>query len=388
MPTKFKQIPPPDDRRSVSTWSLLLAGGVVLALVTGRWTLLVAILGLALLITVHEFGHFIAAKAFGMQVEKFYVGFPPAAFKKRRGETEYGVGIIPLGGFCKISGMTPEEEVPEGTGDRVYYKAPVWKRNLTIFAGPFMNFVAAVVILFAFLMVQGTTTATLRLDEVVAGTPAAAAGLKAGDTVVGADGHRWSEWQQASEYFRDNPGKTIELTYVPAGASGAGTSAEKTVSVTLAEHPDAPGQGYLGVRAGTKSENPGVARAAWLSLVGLKDVTWGVFYGIYLLASGAIDVTGPEGAVGPVGIIDVSGDAVRQGWYPILLAFLSANLGIINLLPILPFDGGHIFFNTVERIRGRRMNPRVLERVVAFGVTLLILLFVLLTFNDFRRIFG
>ena len=388
MPTKFKQIPPPDDRRSVSTWSLLLAGGVVLALVSGQWTLLVAILGLAFLITVHEFGHFIAAKSFGMQVEKFYVGFPPAAFKKRRGETEYGVGIIPLGGFCKISGMTPEEEVPAGTGDRVYWKAPVWKRNLTIFAGPFMNFVAAVVILFAFLMVQGTTTATLTLDEVVPGTPAAKAGLQAGDTIVGADGRRWTEWKQASQYFRDNPGKTVELTYVPAGASGADTAAEKTVTVTLEENPNAAGQGYLGVRAGTTTEDPGPVRAAWLSLVGLKDVTWGVFYGIYLLASGAIDVTGPEGAVGPVGIIDVSGNAVRQGWYPILLAFLSANLAIINLLPILPFDGGHIFFNTVERIRGRRMDPKVLERVVAFGVTLLILLFVLLTFNDIRRIFG
>ncbi len=158
--------------------------------------------------------------------------------------------------------------------------------------------------------------------------------------------------------------------------------------MTLEEHPDAPGQGYLGVRAGTVTERPGVARALWLGLVGLKDVTWGVFYGMYLLASGAIDATGPEGAVGPVGIIDVSGDAVRQGWYPILLAFLSANLAIINLLPILPFDGGHIFFNTVEKIRGRRMSPKVLERVVAFGVTLLILLFVFLTFNDIRRIFG
>jgi regulator of sigma E protease len=113
-----------------------------------------------------------------------------------------------------------------------------------------------------------------------------------------------------------------------------------------------------------------------------------VFYGFYLLGSGAVDVTGDEGAMGVVGIVDVSGEAVRQGWYPILLALLSANLAIINLLPILPFDGGHIFFNVVEKIRGRRVSPKVLERVVAVGVTLLILLFVLLTFNDLQRIFG
>jgi regulator of sigma E protease len=383
VPTKFKQIESKQPAYGISTWSVLFVAGIAFALVMGQWTLLVAILGLAFLITIHEFGHFIAAKAFGMRVEKFYVGFPPAAWKKTRGETEYGVGIIPLGGFCKISGMTPEEEVPEDTGDRVYHKAPIWKRNLTIFAGPFMNLVAAVVILFVFLLVQGTSTATLTLDQVVADTPAAAAGLKPGDTVVGADGKTFADWREASEYFRANPGETIELTYVPAGAK-----AEKTVSVKLEEHPEAPGQGYLGVRAGTVTERPGVARALWLGLVGLKDVTWGVFYGMYLLASGAIDATGPEGAVGPVGIIDVSGDAVRQGWYPILLAFLSANLAIINLLPILPFDGGHIFFNTVEKIRGRRMSPKVLERVVAFGVTLLIVLFVFLTFNDLRRIFG
>jgi hypothetical protein len=95
--------------RALSPWSLLLAGAVLLTLLLGQWVWLIGILGLALLITVHEFGHFIAAKAFGMRVEKFYVGFPPAALRRTWGETEYGIGVIPLGGFCKISGMTPEE---------------------------------------------------------------------------------------------------------------------------------------------------------------------------------------------------------------------------------------------------------------------------------------
>jgi len=383
LPTKFKEIQPREDPRAVSPWSVVFVAGIAFALVMGQWTLLVAILGLAFLITVHEFGHFIAAKTFGMRVEKFYVGFPPAALKKGRGETEYGVGIIPLGGFCKISGMTPEEEVPEGTGDRVYWKAPIWKRNLTIFAGPFMNIVAAVLILFSFFALQGIGQASLTLDMVVKGAPAATAGLAAGDTIVGADGQRWEKWDQAKAYFSENPGRTVDLTYAPAGGG-----AEKTVTLTLGENPSAPGEGYLGVRAGQEFERQGLVESLRLSMVGLKDVTWGVFYGVYLLASGAIDATGPEGAVGPVGIIDVSGEAVRQGWYPLLLAFLSANLAIINLLPILPFDGGHIFFNVIEKIRGRRMDPKVLERVVAFGVTLLILLFVFLTFNDLKRIFG
>jgi regulator of sigma E protease len=385
MPTKFKQIPA-DEKPGLNMWSVVFVAAIAAALVFGKWDLLVAILGLALLITVHEFGHFIAAKSLGMQVEKFYVGFPPAAWKKRRGETEYGVGIIPLGGFCKISGMTPEEEVPEGTGDRVYWKAPIWKRNLTIFAGPAMNLVAAVVILFGALAIQGMAQPSLTLDRVVADQPAQAAGLRTGDTLVGADGERWADWAEASAFLSAHPDETIELTYVPAEGTGAGE--EQTISVTLGTNPNDPDKGFLGVSPAIVSERPGLAKAAWLSLVGLKDVTWGVFYGIYLMGSGAVDVTGDEGAMGVVGIVDVSGDAVRQGWYPILLALLSANLAIINLIPILPFDGGHIFFNTMEKIRGRRVSPKVLERVVAVGVTLLILLFVFLTFNDLQRIFG
>jgi len=376
--------------RALSPWSLLLGLAVLVAVLLGQWVWLVAILGLALLITVHEFGHFIAAKSFGMRVEKFYVGFPPAALRRTWGETEYGIGIIPLGGFCKISGMTPEEEVPEGTGERVYHQKAVWKRNITIAAGPFMNFAAAALIMILFVGIQGTPSASLRLDEVVPGDPAAKAGLKAGDTIVGADGHAFASWDEASAYFRANPGKTIELTYRPAGKGDgrAAAAAARTVSLTLIENPKMPGSGYLGVRAGIDRERPGPRRAVWLGLVGFKDVVVGTFTGFWWLVTGKISATGPDGAVGPVGIISVSRQAVQQSWYPILLAFLSFNLGLINLLPILPFDGGHIAVNLLERVRGRRLDSRVFERVVAFGTVLLVMLFIFLTFNDLKRIFG
>ncbi len=114
----------------------------------------------------------------------------------------------------------------------------------------------------------------------------------------------------------------------------------------------------------------------------------GTFTGFWWLASGKISATGPDGAVGPVGIINVSRQAVQQSWYPVLLAFLSFNLGLINLLPILPFDGGHIAMNVVEKIRGRRLNTVVFERMVAFGTVLLVMLFIFLTFNDVKRLFG
>ncbi len=382
MPTKFKE-PPQRAQSSVNMWSLLFLGAIVVTIVLGEWTWLVGILGLAFLVTVHEFGHFIAAKSFGMQVEKFYVGFPPAAWKKRKGETEYGIGIIPLGGFCKISGMTPEEEVPEGTGDRVYYKKPVWQRNITIFAGPAMNFIAALLILFVFVWIQGTATATLTLDVVQKGTPAASAGLQPGDKLLGADGRQWTTWDTASTYLRAHPNETIQLTYLPGGQPPA-----KTVDVKLTTATADKTQGFLGVRPTITTEKVMPWKAAWLAITGTRDVFTGTFVGFYWLFSGKIDVTGNEGAVGPVGIVDVSKQAVTQGWYPILLAFLSVNLGLINLLPILPFDGGHIFFNVVEKIRGRRVDARWLERIVAFGTALLVLLFIFLTYNDIRRIFG
>ncbi|HJW75463.1 MAG TPA: M50 family metallopeptidase [Thermoleophilia bacterium] len=362
-------------------YSWLLLVGLGLALVFSSWVLALAILGLALLILVHEFGHFIFAKMFGMRVEKFYIGFSPAAAKKTWGETEYGVGWIPLGGFCKISGMTPEEEVPEGTGDRVYYKKPVWQRNLTIFGGPLMNFIAAAVIIFFFLLVAGVPEASLTIDSVMPGTPAAKIGLQPGDTLVGADGQRWSEWSQATAFLQANPNRTVELTYTTANGQ------EKTVTVGLISNPNDKRSGYLGVRVGETTTRPDPASAAWTSVTTTGDVIYRTFEGFYLLFSGKINPVGENGAVGPVGIVSVSQQAVRQHWYPLFLAFISVNLGIINLLPILPFDGGHIFFNTLERIRGgRRVDSRVIERVVAVSVALLVTLFVFLTFNDISRL--
>ena len=395
--------------RALSPWSVLLAGGIVVALLFGQWPIVVGILGLAALITIHEFGHFIAAKSFGMRVEKFYIGFPPAALRRTWGETEYGIGIIPLGGFCKIIGMTPEEtmkvagadgetiDVPV-TEDRAYYKQAVWKRNVTIAAGPFMNFLAAAVIIVLFVGIAGIPKASLKLAEVVPGSPAAKAGLTAGATLVGADGHHWTTWDQASAYFRARPHHTIQLTYLPAGgkaAAGAnGAAAERTVAVTLVENPQAKGSGYLGVAAGVTRDHPGPLRAIVIGLVGsdsmpgFKQIVAGTFTGFWWLVTGKVSATGSQGAAGPIGIISVSRQYVMAGVYPILLAFLSFNLGLINLLPILPFDGGHIAVNLLEKVRGRRLSAVVFERMLAFGTVLLVLLFIFLTFNDVKKLFG
>ncbi len=377
--------------RPVSPWSLLLGIAVLATLATGQWVWLVGILGLALLITVHEFGHFIAAKAFGMRVEKFYVGFPPAAARHTWGETEYGIGIIPLGGFCKISGMTPEEEVPEGTGDRAYFRKPIWQRNLAILAGPLMNFVAAAVILIVFIGIQGVPSATLAIDDVLADGPAAQAGIRVGDVFVGADGVVFASWDEASAYFRARPDETIELAYLrgtDAGVAGETAAEPRTTQVKLIENPQLPGSGYMGVRAAVVTERPGPLETVWLGITGTRDLIVALFVGLSWLVTGQISATGKDGVAGPIGILDVSRQAVEQNWYPVLLAFLSINLGVINLLPILPFDGGHIAFNLLERVRGKRLDAKVFERIVAVGTLLMIALFVFLSFNDIQRIVG
>ncbi len=364
-----------------SPWGLLLLTAIVVLVVTGHWTLVVAILGLALLIFVHELGHFLAAKTFHMRVERFYIGFPPAVIKRTWGETEYGVGSLPLGGFCKITGMTPDEVLPDDVVPRAYSSKPIWQRNVTIFAGPFMNLVAAVVILFAFIQVGGIQKPSLTVAQVVKGSPAAAAGLQKGDRLVAANGATLKSWDTATSFFEARPHKKVLLTWrTPSGA-------QRTVAVTLATRPGAAGQGFLGVGPRTTASYPAPWRAARLAVTQSASLVGATFKGLWLLVSGKINPVGPNGATGPVGIVSISQTAVRQSWYPILLAFISVNLGIFNLLPFLPFDGGHIFFNVMERLRGRRVSTRVLERAIAIGVVLLITLGVLLTYNDLHRIF-
>ena len=250
--------PSVEERRGPSPWGLLLLVAIVALVATGHWALVVAVLGLALLIFVHELGHFLAAKSFHMRVERFYIGFPPAVIRRTWGETEYGIGAIPLGGFCKISGMTPEEKLPDDVVPRAYTSKPVWQRNVTIFAGPFMNFVAAVVIIFVFIQAGGMQAPSLTIGQVVKGTPAAAARLQAGDRLVAGNGVAFKDWNATTAFFESRPHQQVALTYrTPAGAL-------RTVDVTLTTRPGAASKGFLGVspRGPQSTRLPGVRPAS------------------------------------------------------------------------------------------------------------------------------
>jgi len=276
--------------------------------------------------------------------------------------------------------MTPDEVLPTTSCRGLFQQADLAAQR-NIFAGPFMNFVAAVVILFAFIQVGGIQKPSLTIAQVVKGSPAAAAGLQVGDRLIAAKRRGLQDVGHDDELLRSASAQegAVDLPHALRHAAHGGSDAV-----------DQTGRGRSGLPRGgpkTTASYPAPWRAVGLAVTQSASLGGAIFKGLWLLVSGKINPVGPNGAAGPVGIISISQTAVRQSWYPVLLAFISVNLGIFNLLPFLPFDGGHIFFNVMERVRGRRVSTRVLERAIAIGVVLLITLGVLLTYNDLHRIF-
>jgi regulator of sigma E protease len=337
-------------------------------------TVLVAILGLILLIIVHELGHMLTAKALGVRVPEFGVGFGPPLFRKRLGRTVYSFRIILLGGFAKMAGMNDGERGP-GTFPA---KAP-WRRALIILAGPFANIVAAVVILAGVLMFSGAVTDVKQeVREVEPGSMADRVGIKPDDRLVAIDGERIKTWDGFTQEVADRrPGEEISIA-VERGDT------ERTFSGELGADPSAPNRALVGVR-------PEVVKTRY-----------GPFEAVLLAAKQVVRVTGLLGAfvadlivgerslynnvTGPVGIASVGSTSVEQGFFPQLLALISINLALFNLLPILPLDGGHLFFIAAEKVLGRPVSRETMGRIAALGVALVLMLFLFATYADLSKI--
>jgi regulator of sigma E protease len=363
-----------------------------------------AIGGFAALVILHEAGHFFAAKAVGMRVERFFLFFPPKLFSVRRGETEYGVGAIPLGGFVKITGMNPEEEIPEEVADRAYYRQPVWKRILVIAAGPFVNIILALVIFFLIASgfgLDGETTN--QIGRVSEDLPAGAA-LERGDALVAVDGtdvsqlsgerltnrvsaligtHRCAgkptEGCEATTpvkltILRDGERQTVELTPVFDVPSDAEREAGLEPAMRL-------GFGYSGER-----ETQPLGDAAEYSV----DTAWFITSRTAETFSRIFDAEQRKEITGVVGATEVTRQSfefdTRQALF--VLGVISLSLGLINLLPFLPLDGGHIFWSLYEKARGRRPSLATMERASFVGFALVLALFVIGLNNDIGRITG
>lgn len=314
-------------------------------------------------IMLHEFGHFVTAKAFGMKVTQFFIGFGPTVWSTRRGETEYGVKGIPAGGFVKIVGMTPWEKTDPVEDGRLFYQQAAWKRLIVLTAGSATHLVLAVVVLFAglaFIGLGGGQT-TNEVAAVTAGSPALAAGLEPGDVIVAVDGQATPTFEEVRDAVEGRFGDTVTLT-VRRGNSEL--SLEATLDVP---HPDGErrGVGFLGVSPRTEDRPLGIvdgARATFSGPLSLGAITGATMDGLAQVFSldglsrffGSVGSDGPRDAdsitslVGAAQVVDAFGDQGEFFAVLLVLAQLNLVLGILNMLPLPPLDGGHVAVMAIE----------------------------------------
>ncbi len=350
--------------------------------------------GLCGLIMVHEAGHFFAAKATGMRVEKFFLFFPPKVASFRRGETEYGVGAIPLGGFVKISGMNPEEELPPEVAHRAYYRQPVWKRIVVIGAGPAVNIALGLLILF-FVALSSATTADQVVHDVSSNSPARER-LKPGDKIVAVDGsaYRKRSAEGRVEGFRAEIddhhclGRQVNGCFAatPALLTIERNGRLRTVPVTP-RYDAGEKRVLVGFSFGDRPENITTGEAINRS----TGFAWLITHETLKRFARIFNSKERKEISGIVGVSDVGHQTVALGATAALtfLAIISLSLGLINLFPFLPLDGGHIFWSLVEKVRGgRRVSLATMERASVIGIALVAMLFVIGLSNDIGRLTG
>ena len=407
-------------------------------------SVLVAIFSLALLILIHEMGHFFTARGVGMRPRKFYIGFPPAVVKWTRNGIEYGIGAIPFGGYVKIPGMhrpAPSDldvhfgpalyeeprlltdvervkrlvaagafddarvalgtlgqaigsaklspkarraadrgltELGDALGPDAYWRQRTWKRIAAIAAGPLTNLAFAVVLLATVYMLGIPSDASRRVQDVIPKSPAAAAGLQADDRIVGVNRVPAYDFTDVRDAIHDSKGRPLVISVIRRGRylELPAVKPTKTDGVyTIGFHPAA-------VRYTHYSPPKAFALAAEDTWLVTKAM--GTWIGHIANGSGRKDVSTP------VGIVQQSSKAVQLGYreYLQVLAIISLSLALLNLLPLLPLDGGHMVFSIVEGIRGRAIQRSVYERVSAVGIALVLLLFFVGLSNDIGNIRG
>jgi len=373
---------------------LLIVAGIF------SWSILLFILLFVFSIIAHEFGHYIVARRSGMKVTEFFIGFGPRIWSFRRGEVEYGLKAIPLGAYVKTPGMTNlEKDVPEEDEPRTFRASSSGRRALMIFAGPAMNLLLALVgfcavfavfdepaVIDAFPVIE---VANLEGDP---SSPAALAGLQSGDVLRSIDGVAIDPdgaYSQVGDIVRSRPNETVEVVVERNGEI-------VTTAATLGTRPGCASQGYLGVR-------PSLA-ADMIE----RNVATGAAHGVRFFATAAVDtvsgiakVFGPSGIgrifrtvtrsecddittrpISIIGISQIGGQAVESGAQAtiLLISVVNLALGMLNLLPVLPLDGGHLLMTAIERFR-RRKNPRyVIDYAKAlpfFSVAIVLIAFVM-----------
>jgi regulator of sigma E protease len=347
-----------------------------------------AFLGFSALILLHEAGHFAAAKAVGMRVERFSLFFGPMLLKVRRGETEYGIAPIPLGGYVKISGMNPHEELAPEVVPRAYYNQPVWKRVVVIMAGPVVNIAIAFVIVWGLIFANGQNVPTKRIALIEKNTPAATV-LKPGDRLVSVDGVTGSPDALRAQLATHRCAGGVEVNRCLAASPAKIVVRRANDLLTFDLRPRYSAtdkRPLIGFSFDSTLRPVGPVHAASLSASTLWSVTKST-------VSVIVRIFEPQerkqlnGIVGGYTVTQESfaHSATLALW---VLALISLSLGVINLFPFLPLDGGHVFWALAEKVRGRRIPFEVMERAGVVGFVLIVLLFVIGLSNDVSTLSG
>ncbi len=350
-------------------------------------TVLSAVIVLGVLIFVHEFGHFIVAKGFGIKVLRFSLGFGPKIIGKTFGETEYCVASVPLGGYVKILGQDPEEEVEPEEEDRAFSRKSVWVRMAVVVAGPLFNLLLAVFI-FSFVYMFGVPQLTTRVGSVNKSFPAYKAGIKAGDRILAVDGKPVKNWMELSKAIRGSKGAQITLKIDRNGKTLTIKVAPKIRKVKdiFGEEKEVRMVGITASQEITR-QSVGPFKAVVMGVRRTGEIIYLTFVSIIKIIERVI----PAKTIGgPIMIVQMAGQQAKAGALNFLLfmALISINLGILNLLPIPILDGGHLFFMFIEVIFGKPLSVRKMEIAQNIGLALLILLMVFAFYNDLSRIFN
>ncbi len=342
---------------------------------------------LGVLIFFHELGHFLCARAFGVGVEKFSLGFGPKLAAKTVGRTEYRISVIPLGGYVKLVGESPDAEIEPEDIEASFSNKHVFKRMLIVAAGPLFNFFLAMAIFFGIFSMAGVIVMEPVFGEIRAESPAEMAGLAARDRAVAVDGVPIETWTEMAEKITDGGGAALWLTIDRNGEIfDVRVTPEKMPMENL--FGETMDRFVIGVTSAgeviTKRLTPAAALVE--SLHRTYVITELTIVSVAKLIKGAIPA---DNLGGPILIAQMAGEQARQGFINLLffIAIVSINLGILNLLPVPVLDGGHLLFFTIEAVRGKPMSIPIREKAQQVGLFLLMMLMVFVFYNDIMRFF-
>ncbi len=345
--------------------------------------IVIFILILGILVMVHEFGHFIAAKMAGIKVEVFSLGFGPKLFKKKKGDTEYLICLFPLGGYVKLAGDNLDEY--KGNKDE-YLGKSLFARFRVIFFGPLLNYILGIVFLW-FIFIVGYPALTTKVGDVVDNFGAQKAGIQAGDKITAVEGKKVMFWEDLQKEIQLNKSKkSLNVAYLRDGKEFVANIILKEESVA-----DVLGQkknvGLIGIKASDEMTKfkAGFFKSFYLSINKTIEITLMTYKSLWLMITRKMSVR--DSVTGPLGMFYITSKAASVGFIALLhlVAVLSISLGLFNLLPFPALDGGHIVLLGIEKIRGKYLSKRGEAIFTNVGLSFIILLAVLVFINDLDR---